>query len=87
MAPSLDRSLVLANVAGLVRIIDSPEDAADSLDLPSETNTAATALDQAWEMLLRLCTVKPWTDRDAIQLLIDLATQVSRFLISHVSRS
>jgi hypothetical protein len=75
---TLESAIRLANIAGFVRIIDEPTDAAESLESAGKTENASDALKAAWIDFLRYCVPKPWGgDRSAISLLVDLAVQVS----------
>lgn len=73
---TLNSALRVANIAAFVRIVDAPAEAAESLE-PEADRSASTALKEAWARFFPLCVPKPWTSRTGIQLLVDMATQVS----------
>ncbi|KAH8083217.1 hypothetical protein HD553DRAFT_313480 [Filobasidium floriforme] len=72
---TLNKALRLTDIAAFARIIDSPEDAAESLDEHARDKKPCRALKEASSVFLSCCVPKPWNDRTALQLLVDLATQ------------
>jgi hypothetical protein len=73
---TLNKALRLTDIAAFARIIDSPEDAAESLDEHAREKKPYHALKEASSVFFSCCVPKPWNSRAALQLLVDLATQV-----------